>query len=148
MKSFNSDFWVLTGTTAPVIALACIVLFGDLVALARDTYRVYQDMKTRASYNLVAISHFSYTLNGANIAFQGVILYAAMSSISDGKNFFSMSYVAYYESLSLAALLLCSGLTVAAKIKYRRIEHQHKPKINTARYMWNLSRNKKTSSRR
>jgi hypothetical protein len=38
MKNFNSEFWVLTGTTAPVIALACIVLLGDLLNVTRGYF--------------------------------------------------------------------------------------------------------------
>jgi hypothetical protein len=142
MKDFNSDFWVLVGTTAPVIALACIVLFGDQLNLSRDVVQAYKATRTRTSFYLAFLWTYAYVINVANITFQAVALFAALISVSQNKNLWSMFYVSIYEGLGLLALLASSGLTVLVKVRFKVSKDVHKPEINMARHMWNLSRKK------
>lgn len=142
MKGFNSDFWVLVGTTAPVISLACIVLLGDQLNLSRDVVKAHETTHTRTSYNLVFLSSFSYFINAANITFQAAVLFAALISVSQDQSYWSMYYISIYESLSLLALLVSSGLTVSVKMRFNVSEDSRKSKINMTRHMWNLSRKK------
>jgi hypothetical protein len=70
--TYHADFWVLAGTTSPVVALASIVsAWLTLAALSGDK---------RLSARL--IQGVTYFIGLINIALQGVVAQAALTSLS------------------------------------------------------------------
>jgi hypothetical protein len=147
MKGFNSGFWVLIGTTAPVIALACIVLLVDQLDLLGDINETRPATQARIPYNLVFRSSFAYFINAADIAFQAGTLLAALLSVSQNRNYVSTFDISVWESFSLIILLMSSGLTATVKVKLKKFGNTRKPRVNMARHMWNLSKTKKRLNR-
>jgi hypothetical protein len=80
--AFHADYWVVTGTTAPVIALATIVTGGDtlrMVAVNRPF--LIDDLPTKTFIALMIA-----VLNSINLLLQSVELIAALESLQNERD--------------------------------------------------------------
>jgi hypothetical protein len=74
--AYHADFWVLAGTTSPVVALAAVVSAGStLAALSGE--------KRPSARLLKGIAYFICLLN---IALQAVVAQAALTSLAGGRD--------------------------------------------------------------
>jgi hypothetical protein len=79
--AFHETFWVVVGTAAPVIALACVVSMSDgLGSFASFTRSIRRVPKIRRTMLWLA------ALGGINFANQGVMLFVALFSLAVGKD--------------------------------------------------------------
>ncbi len=75
--AFHADFWVVTGTAAPVIALAAVVQASDaLVAV----------LPARDQGDARAVAMASYWIAGGNLMVQVAVLTLSLLSLADGSN--------------------------------------------------------------
>jgi hypothetical protein len=121
--SFNSDFWVTTGTIAPVISLSCIVLIND-------QFNVWSDARARklfvvkprlTAYNTAAIS---YVVNCVNLLIQAVVLYNALDGLATRTNFSPERVTAVIETFSVLLLFAASGLIIVSKSVFKEDENR------------------------
>jgi hypothetical protein len=72
--AFHADFWVLAGTTSPVVALAAVVSAGSTLAALSGEKRPGARL----------IKGFTYFICLLNIALQAVVAQAALTSLATG----------------------------------------------------------------
>jgi hypothetical protein len=72
--AYHADFWVLAGTTSPVVALAAIVSAGSTLAALSGEKRLSARLVKGAAYFICLL----------NIALQAVVAQAALTSLAAG----------------------------------------------------------------
>src|SRR5712691_7017394 len=109
--TFHADFWVVAGTTAPVIALSSVLANGDV-------FKIYMDLteitgKTTGSvpfwkwpYNVVG---FWYWVAGAVTFLQAFTLFFSLMSLVQGHDYAPTQLIAAGGALSL---LILGGTTL------------------------------------
>lgn len=148
MTTYRPDFWVLAGTTAPVISLSCIVLLSDHLKLVKDVADTRKLVPPKISRKLLRRVIYAYAINAFNIAFQALVLYSALRSVALDENDLPPNYVWLGEALGLGALLVATGNAASIRLEIKLIGERNSYKKNAARYMWNQGNNRRRSANR
>jgi hypothetical protein len=80
--AYHSDFWVVTGTAAPVIALSSVVLLSDQTSLLIEV--LGSKGLSRLTYYLAACgcASFAFIFNIGNIITQTTILFVSLQTLT------------------------------------------------------------------
>jgi hypothetical protein len=109
-----TDFWLVAGTSAPVIALANVVLFGDTIerilgfTTVRGEVRASDSEKRWAKIGLI-IGSITAALSAGNLTAQLIVLVAALDLFTTGISIFSATAVIFFFSYGIA-VLLCGSM--------------------------------------
>ena len=119
--AFHENFWVVTGTAAPVIALANIVAIGDFWSL-RDTFiAAISHPNEELARAGIRKAYVIYTVATVNMVIQAAMIYAALQSLSEGRNYTSPWKASIAESLGILACLYSALVTARWKDLGRRM---------------------------
>lgn len=107
--TFHADFWVVTGTAAPVIALSSILVLGDQLQLDIDIEitegRAPGDIPFREWSELQRSSFFWGSVMGAVILIQALVLAVSLQNLAQESNYWlSPTPVMIAEFFSLLLL--------------------------------------------
>jgi hypothetical protein len=126
--AFHETFWVVTGTAAPVIALAAVVSAGDadeqVDRLAEATVRLsvafHKDrddpdllevLDKAGTGNLLMIAKLQYV----NVVIQAVLLAVSLGSIASQRNLISQGWAGGCAVVGILFLALVGARTIGAK---------------------------------
>jgi len=102
--AFHDNFWVVTGTAAPTIALACVVqinrTYGILTHTAGEMARQKKNSKFRFLLAVIAV-----IINTLNLGIQAVVLMQSLNSLATQKNNTSVHQTVNIEFYSIIALV-------------------------------------------
>jgi hypothetical protein len=119
--AFHSDFWVVAGTAAPVIALAAVVAVKDILPglelLPRGKGR-------RAS----TVAYYSAAYN---LVMQTAVLGVSLESLSEGQDFFPRWPVTITKCAGIVALVVSGVATLLAKEESRRLYRERLSALGT-----------------
>lgn len=104
--AYHANFWVLAGTTSPVVALAAIVAAGSTLAALSGQQR----LSTRL------VKYGTYLVCLVNIALQGVIAQAALTSLAAGHDSDPLSATTDHVVTGLGLLFASLVGRIAAEI--------------------------------
>lgn len=121
--SFRSDFWVVVATAAPVIALACVVLFSDAISLLGDVPRPPSKsvMSGKVSYSFAV---FAFWSNAANVLAQTSIFSFALFSLDNEKNNLPTIVAIVIEVFSVTLLMATVSSIALSKLFIRRFKEE------------------------
>jgi hypothetical protein len=123
--SFHETFWVVTGTAAPVIALAAIVSVRDVsddVDAMQALPRELEDRASQLGKTILLVYYRDWCANWgvvtsivewANIALQAVLLAFSLLSIAYARNAFPL-WIAIVVSVAGVLLLAATDLVMMA----------------------------------
>jgi hypothetical protein len=105
-----TDFWLVAGTSAPVIALANVVLFGDTFERILSFRAVRGEVKASDSEKRWAkrglrIGYFTAALSAGNLTAQLLVLVFALDFFTGGISLFSATTVKLIFSYGVSVLL-------------------------------------------
>jgi hypothetical protein len=124
--SFHENFWVVTGTAAPVIALSSILVIRDQFQVAADiteakVYEGYDDVPIWKMPKKFQYIFFWSLAPLILIIGQAVMLYASLMSIVQGSDYFPTKLAAIAMVLSLGILSTCTLASIFAKVWAKQI---------------------------
>jgi hypothetical protein len=100
--TYHSEFWMVAGAAAPVIALA------NVVPMSSTFLAVSKDMDTWANWLV-------YVLSAANITVQAYVLSGALYSLAEGRDTDSLRLVTSFEMIGLILVLGVAAFSAIAK---------------------------------
>ena len=132
--TFHESFWILVGTSAPVIALANQVAIGS----ALDIFVLKGPAMTGASRwsLLTKKAWWTYFIGRMNVGLQAAVLFTSLWCLYDQKNLINPRWAIPAEVDGLLILLpLTTRLTLlrAIQIEQKRSEENTKPVASRAR---------------
>lgn len=119
--SFNSDFWVTIGTTAPVISLSCILLINDQskILASRQSGKVFIFKRHVRIRTVITIS---YMINSLNLLLQAILFYNALDGLATRANFSPERVTAGVEAFGVFLLLFSTILIIASNLALKNDE--------------------------
>lgn len=134
--TFRADFWVVTGTAAPIIALSVILVNGDLLQIDLDLSRVTGkepgDIPVREWPSEYFAMVLWYMVTFVITLFQAATLLLSLMSLAQEHNYVSTKLIGATESLSLVVLGLATLNLIRLKALVRHIEEVHYPSRRSA----------------
>jgi hypothetical protein len=122
--AFHESFWVVAGTAAPIIALANLVAIGDGWGLSESFSPHYVKPQTEDQWKLVRkgkrAAFWIYFIGLCNLLVQSLIVFAALTSLEDGKNQLPTALAVSIETVGILACLFSALITA----RWRAIAQQ------------------------
>jgi hypothetical protein len=110
--AFHSDFWVVTGTAAPIIALSVIISVGEAIRqgsrIEPTGHLKYNDIPYRDIRRFVTASTW---VNVTNIGLQIFILFYSLESLAAQYNYANQTLVICMTLLGLILLIATTMLS-------------------------------------
>jgi hypothetical protein len=124
--AIHTDFWVVVGTAAPVIALANLVAIGDGWGL-REAFSHWAKPQTEVQRNWVRQGIRAgirvYLIGTGNLVVQAFIIAAALTSLESGKDKFPTALAVPVESLGIVACLLSAVMTARWRAIVQHVQY-------------------------
>jgi hypothetical protein len=132
--AFHENFWIVTGTAAPVIALSCIVLNNDLTSTFVDALRIRSGFGPDAQLTELAIggtAQFVYFVNGLNLTVQSGVFVMSLSSLLYQRNYIAPTLALWGAALGITGLLVAvvgNGRRRILLAKFEFRDHPRRPR--------------------